>query len=127
MGWLSLITVETEGETRVVISQVPNQHGLELPFCDFGHLPTMFDAPGPNPPRADETWLAETFLFPCPDVARTRTVEVVTGFRWGYRLERLKPTLLPAEVLSKTRWNDHLAYLREAFPSWTFVHSTSTD
>ncbi len=121
MGWLQLITVsETSGETWVSVDLAPNVHDLELP-CDFGHQPTMFDAPGPNPPRTDETWLAETFLVACPDVARTRAVEVVTGFSWGYRLEKLKPTLLPAEVLSKTRWNDHLTYLRGTFPSWTFA------
>lgn len=84
MGWLQLVTVETEmGETRIAIDQVPNQHGLEWPFSDFGQRPTMFDAPVPNPPRRGEIWLAETFPVACPDVARTRTVEVVTGYRWG--------------------------------------------
>lgn len=126
MGWLQLVTAEETqtGETWVSVDTAPNVHDLEVPFSDFGHLPTMFDAPGPNPPRTDETWLAETFLVACPDVARTRTIGVVSGFHWGYRIESLKPTLLPAEVLTLNRWNDHLSYLSATFPSWTFVPST---
>ena len=125
MGWIQLVTVDDalSGETWTAIDQMPNQHGLELPFTPFGEKPTMFDAPGPNPPRSDETWLAETFLAICPDVARTRTVEAIAGFSWGYRLEKSRPTLLPAKTCSSERWNHHLPYLKETFPSWTFLPS----
>ena len=125
MGWIQLITVqETDtGEVWVSVDQMPNQHGLELPFAEFGYLPTMFDAPGPNPPRSDETWLAETFLVACPDVARTREVEAIAGFSWGYILERMKPTVTPLEPLPLQRWNDHRSYLHETFPTWTFRHA----
>ncbi len=125
MGRIQLVTVnETlSGETWTAIDQMPNQHGLELPFTEFGQKPTMFDAPGPNPPRSDETWLAETFLAICPDVGRTRTVETITGFSWGYRLEQMQPTLLPVEACSSECWNQHLPYLKETFPSWTFLPS----
>ena len=122
MGWIQLITVKDRAtsETWVAIDQMPNQDGIDVPFTPFGHLPTMFDAPGPNPPRSDETWLAETFLVACPDVARTRTVEVVTGFSWGYELEAMKATSLPAQGLELAAWNKHLPYLKQTFPSWTF-------
>ena len=122
MGWIQLVTIRdaNTNEVSVSIDQMPNQHGLELPFAEFGYLPTMFDAPGPNPPRSDETWLAETFLVACPDVARTRTVEVVTGFSWGYELEAMKATSLPAQGLELAAWNKHLPYLKQTFPSWTF-------
>ena len=125
MGWIQLVTVnETlSGETWTAIDQTPNQHGLELPFMDFGQKPTMFDAPGPNPPRSDEIWLAETFLAVCPDVGRTRTVEAIAGFSWGYCLEQMRPTLLPVEICSLEHWNRHLPYLKETFPSWAFFPS----
>lgn len=43
-------------------------------------LETLFDAPGPKLPRSDETWLAESFLAACPDVARSKRVQGVAGF-----------------------------------------------
>jgi len=129
MGWIQLVTVKEtlSGETWTAVDQMPNQHGLELPFSFFGDRPTMFDAPGPNPPRSDETWLAETFLAVCPDVARTRTIEAAAGFSWGYRLEQMRPTLLPVEICASDRWNYHLPYLKETFPSWTFLASAYGD
>ncbi len=125
MGWIQLITVKEtlSRETWTAVDQMPNQHGLELPFSFFGDRPTMFDAPGPNPPRSDETWLAETFLAICPDIGRTRTAQAIAGFSWGYRLEQMRPTLLPVEICSSERWNEHLTYLKETFPSWTFLSS----
>ena len=125
MGWIQLVTVKEtlSGEMWTAVDQMPNQHGLELPFVEFGQRPTMFDAPGPNPPRSGETWLAETFLAICPDVGRTRTVQAIAGFSWGYRLEQMRPTLLPVEICSSERWNEHLIYLKETFPSWTFLSS----
>ncbi len=46
----------------------------------------LFDAPGPNPPRRNERWEAQTYLMACPDVCRSPAVFPLLGVRWGYDL-----------------------------------------
>ncbi len=129
MGWIQLITVQETKTGKVWVSndQWPNQQGSSIPFLSFGYLPTLFDAPGPNPPRTDEIWLAETFLVSCPDVGRSPTIRPVLGFRWGYTLVEMKPVLLPVEPLASSRWQAHLSFLREHYPSWEFLSSPAEE
>jgi hypothetical protein len=122
MGWIQVVTVRdaATGEVTPSPDLYPMHYGLETPFAPFGFAPTFFDAPGPNPPRSDETWLADTFLTACPDVARTRRVAPLLAFRWGYELRAARPAALPIEERDLDAWTDVLPTLREAFPSWTF-------
>ncbi len=83
--------------------------------------PEVFDAPGPNPPRTDETWTAYTFLTFCPDIGRTRHVAALLGVRWGYVLKSGKPTLQPVEVVDATAWDKVLPSLKKAYPDWYFI------
>lgn len=123
MGWIQLVTVRDAHTAREDISMdlLPIQSEADSPFCVFGHAPAFFDAPGPNPPRANEQWLASTFLAVCPDAARTRHVSAVLGFRWGYNLRDGRATLLPLEPLSVSGWSQRLTLLRESYPAWRFA------
>jgi hypothetical protein len=122
MGWIQLVSVrEASGRSWTEVDLMPNHRDLETPFAAFGYLPTLFDAPGPNPPRSDETWLAESFLAACPDVARSKRVQGVAGFSWGYSLEAARPSLLEVAPLGPERWLAHLPHLEARFPSWTFL------
>jgi hypothetical protein len=112
--------------TSISVDQPPNHWDIDVPFMEFGYLPTLFDAPGPNPPRANETWLAETFLVYCPDIARTRIVAELLGFQWGYRLNQINPTLLPIEPVPPSRWEAHRLFLSQQYPSWEFQSSAQT-
>lgn len=125
MGWIQVVTVRDHAAAAVTRSpDLPPIHdGLESPFLTFGFAPTFFDAPGPNPPRADETWIADTFLAACPDVARTRRVAPVLGFRWGYELSAGRPEPHPLEETGAQAWEDLLPTLRNGFPSWRFEKS----
>lgn len=123
MGWIQLLTVrDTHANAEdVSMDLLPIQTEADTPFCEFGQAPTFFDAPGPNPPRANEQWLASTFLAVCLDAARTRHVSALLGFRWGYDLCDARPTFLPLEPLTASGWNQHLPFLRESSPTWRFA------
>jgi hypothetical protein len=93
------------------------------PLATFGYLPTMFDAPA-NPDHPDGEWLAETFLVMVPDIARSRRLVALTGFRWGYRLLSGRPTPLPASPIGPERWQANRPMLAEAYQDWSFLDST---
>jgi hypothetical protein len=122
-GWLQVIS-RTGGaaEPAVEVDLPPLYAGLDLPLAAFGHLPTMFDAPA-NPHHPDGDWVAETFLVAVPDIARSRRLAALTGFRWGYRLHDGTPTALPAEPTGPDRWAAHRPMLARDYPSWAFMDS----
>lgn len=122
MGWIQVVTVEMrQPEQTVAETDVyPIHWPLDTPFVTFGQHPTVFDAPGPNPPRTDERWTAETFLAVCPDGARTRTVVPVLGFSWGYDLQQMRATSFPPAVATEADWKRCLLTLSDAYPDWEF-------
>jgi hypothetical protein len=77
-----------------------------------------------NPDHADGEWLAESFLVAVPDVARTRQLAAVTGFRWGYQLTAGRPDPLPVIRVGPDRWRAHWSLLTERYPTWTFLSGT---
>ncbi len=86
----------------------------------FGYRPTLYDAPGPNPSRANERWMADSFLAVCGGVARERTVVPVAGFRWGYDLDDGVPSpFLPTQI-GQWEWVSVGKTLWESFPTWAF-------
>jgi len=125
MGWLQLVSIqEAEAEhATIFLDTWPNLFDADVPFAEFGYLPTLFDAPSPDPALDDQTWQAESFLVVCPDVFFSRKIIEVVGFRWGYTIEQAKPTIRPVEVLPQARWNQHLSFLRKRLPSWEFLSS----
>lgn len=122
MGWIQVVTVEerTPPETWASVDVYPLHWDTDTPFVTFGHTPAVFDAPGPNPPRANERWSAETFLAITPDGARSRTVVPVLGFLWGYELEQMRATPFPPDVACEADWQRCLPTLTETYPSWGF-------
>src|SRR5262249_34734797 len=114
------------GAEDVGIDVMPMHQDADSPFAVFGHAPTFFDAPA-NPDHVTEDWIADAFLVACPDVARTRRVAALLGFRWGYGLRERRAAPLPIAALAAATWDGHLAVLRERYPSWEFLPGFATD
>jgi hypothetical protein len=83
MGWLQLVSIQETGAEHITtfLDTWPNLSDTDMPFAGFGYLPTLFDAPSPDPALRDQTWQAETFLIACPDVFFSRKIVEVIGFR----------------------------------------------
>jgi hypothetical protein len=94
MGWIQVVTIDNRanGRTWSTVDTYPMFRTIDDPFATLGHRPVLFDAPGPNPPRADERWTAESFLAVYDDLVRTRRVSTVCGFSWGCDLEGGTPS-----------------------------------
>ena len=123
-GWLQLIRASTAAnEADIEVDLPPMLAEAGCPLATFGYLPTMFDAPA-NPDHPDGEWLAETFLVMVPDIARSRRLVALTGFRWGYRLLSGRPTPLPASPIGPERWQANRPTLAEAYQDWSFLDST---
>lgn len=118
MGWTQVLTITPHDGTscRQEIDRAPadDAHAPAV----FSYLPRLFDAPGPNPPRKNELWKAESYLLICPDVARSRSVAPLLGIQWGYDLVNSKPSVLPVEILSEDDWRRAAAIYRRECPGW---------
>lgn len=127
MGWIQLITNRdpATAEATTSVDLPPIHWGVDSPFFTFGSAPTFFDAPA-NPDHETEDWIAEAFLVVCPDVARTRRIAALLGFRWGYALRARRPTPLAVEPAGANAWDAHLPLLREQFPDWEFLPGFAT-
>ena len=122
MGWIQLVTNHdsTTGAETVSNDVLPIHRDIDSPFATFGVAPTFFDAPA-NPDHDAEDWIADTFLVACPDVARTRSVAALLGFRWGYALRERHAQPLPVERINSNVWDRHLLLLRTQYPMWEFL------
>ncbi len=121
MGWSQWLTVTPHdgGPVWTGLDRAPAEEGVGVPTA-FGHTPSLFDAPGPNPPRDDERWEAESWLLACPTLARSREAEPVCGVGWGYDLTPAAVRLLPARALRDADWRAARALYRGRFPDWRF-------
>ncbi|MET7281701.1 hypothetical protein ABZS29_25930 [Kribbella sp. NPDC005582] len=115
MGWIQVVS---NGGTSTV-DLVPNLSGVD-PFSSYGYLPTFFNAPA-NPGHPDGQWRADTFLAVVPDVVRSRVVEPVAAFSWGYELYSGRPELLDVTPLAARDWAGHRSLLEAGHPTWTFT------
>ncbi len=123
MGWIQVVSVEERDPLSAwaATDLYPMHRGSGTPFVTFGHVPSMFDAPGPNPPRSNERWIAETFLAVCPNGARSRSVAPIAGFRWGYELTSMGATPSPPDPTNEADWLRCRTTLVREFPTWTFA------
>ena len=112
-GWIQVISNGAEVSVDLLLNLDPTD-----PFYVYGYLPTFFDAPA-DPDHADGVWRADTFLVAVPDVIRSRTVEAVAGFSWGYELRGGRPALLG--VVEVGGWAGHRGVLTARHPKWTFL------
>ena len=117
------MSVAASGELVVEVDLPPVLAAAGSPLAGFGYLPTFFDAPA-NPDHPDGEWVAETFLVALADIARTRCLAAITGFRWGYRLTAGSPVPLPVAPIAAQRWEAHRPMLANAYPNWTFLASS---
>ncbi|WBQ03254.1 hypothetical protein [Kribbella sp. CA-293567] len=115
MGWVQLVTRSFDGDVSVDVLPFAAEAS---PLYAYGFLPAFFDAPA-NPDHPDGVWRADTFLVVVPDVIRSRVLEPIAAFTWGYRLhggyaDPLDPARRPAD------WTDHRAVLSASYPDWIF-------
>jgi hypothetical protein len=122
MGWIQLITVHdfNTDQKRTSIDQAPVFWDTDHPFAAFGYKPTLFDAPGPNPPRDHESWKAESYLVYCPDVVRTKKIRYILGLEWGYVLRHGTVEAMNLRTASTDDWNAHIDVLANKYTEWTF-------
>ena len=128
MGWIQLITNRdpANGAASASVDLLPIQAGGDFPFVPFGIAPAFFDAPS-NPDHETEDWIADTFLAFCPDIARTRRVAALLGFRCGYALRERQASPLPLTASDAAAWDACLPTLRGQFPTWEFLPGFATD
>ncbi len=119
-GWMQLLQISShEGAIRDIALDMDEKHyPVSLSF-----RPSLFDAPGPNPPRDHEIWEAETYLVACPDVSRSSQLFAVLGVGWGYNLVHGVVSARPLRQLSESDWQHRLQFLRHQCPGWTFRKS----
>lgn len=92
-----------------------------LPYCWYGVLPKLFDAPSRNE-RVHLDWVAHSFLATLPLRGDTRNVKPLLGFSWGFNVaDDRKVTVAAASTLTASDWESHLPYLRECYPDWGFM------
>jgi hypothetical protein len=101
-GWVQVIhNTAWPPELAEEVDLPPFLLGSNTPMMYFGYLPTMFDAPA-NPHHPDGDWTAFTFLTAIPDLVVSRSVQALTGFRWGYRLACGQPTPISCSRSART-------------------------
>lgn len=123
MGWLQLVErIDDDGTVTVEVDSLP-LFGDASPLYTFGYAPAFADFPA-NPHHPDGRWHAYAFLVAVPDIARSKVLEPVTGFHWGYRLLSGKPVeLFEPTSLSPDKWNEMREFLATRYPSWSFLHA----
>jgi hypothetical protein len=112
-GWIQVINCRD-------VDVPPFLADTDSPFSAFGHNPTFYDAPA-NPDHPDGLWVAEAFLVTAPDVARTRRLMPLVGFRWGYELTDGRPTALRPASIGSDRWDAVRKVLDAEYAGWRFL------
>jgi hypothetical protein len=121
LGWIQLVSsTDLTGGFRIDPFEPLGE--VSHPFCFFGFSPTLFDAPHRDH-REDTDWLAHSFLCGLGEnpLSGGREADAILGFSWGFTISeaRIEP-FGPAE-LGAQAWDPHGDYLRDAFPSWSFL------
>jgi hypothetical protein len=119
-GWVQLVqsTDNSTGGSGFDIDPFGLFNDVPSPYCFFGFLPTLFDAPTRRE-REPINWVAHSFLAWTPLDERPRTVKPLLGFSWGFDIDRAGSiTIRPVGELSAETWNSHVPYLRGSYPDW---------
>jgi hypothetical protein len=117
-GWTQMVR-STDGTGEFEMDPIELYKDVATPFAWFGVRPEAFDAPS-RQTRRDMIWEAHCFLCISPDAVRTRHVQAVTGFGWGFAVEGPKIRFSPLGALRSQDWDDHLDLLRASYPDWRF-------
>jgi hypothetical protein len=125
-GWVQLVCStdnESEGE-RFELDPFALFGDAPTPYCWYGALPVLFDAPS-RPVRQRLEWVAHSFLATTPldEVAQLKPRRVVplVGFSWGFTDDGSIVNLHDLAVLTNGEWEAHLDLLRETYPWWNFA------
>ena len=123
MGWVQIVRYQLHdtNEQVTVFDVAPQIKDTDVPYMSFGIRPTLFDAPGFD--RQEVTWDADSFLVHSPDGVLSRRVNAITGFKWGYRVQRGQVETLPLTLAQESDWDRNLPELRGRYPTWAFGSS----
>jgi hypothetical protein len=127
-GWVQLVksTDNSSGGAEFEIDPFFLFRDTPIPYCFFGHKPTLFDSPS-RQRREPMKWLAHSFLAFTPTEPelftdlKNRRVLCLLGFSWGFDIDMPGNLVIrPAERLSTLDWDSHLPSLRRSYPTWVF-------
>jgi hypothetical protein len=125
LGWIQLVcsTDNASGGRSFEIDPFEPLGPASHPFCFFGFLPALFDAPSRDPIR-DMDWSAHSFL--CRLGEQDREVHALLGFSWGFAAR--EGTIVPRgpEALASGDWDAHLTVLERVHPTWSFIPRSGT-
>ena len=82
-GWTQLVRSTDAATAGFEMDPIAVYAAITTPFAWFGLRPELFDAPS-RESEGDLDWEAHSFLCALPDAVLSRTVQAVTGFRWGF-------------------------------------------
>jgi hypothetical protein len=119
LGWIQLVR-STDGPSRGATFEMDPFEPLgpvSHPFCFFGFLPALFDAPSRDP-IVDLEWDAHTFL--CRLGNDEREAQPLLGFAWGFSVRNGGITPRGPDVLDARAWETHRAVLAAQHPAWSF-------
>jgi len=120
LGWVQLVDSSLHGK-GFHLDHFEPLGAVPHPFAFYGFAPTLFDAP--HTAREDWDFLAHSFLCGLGDdtLDGSGEIDALLGFSWGFEKRQGEVTLLGPSLLTPGDWDRHLAFLREAFPRWSFV------
>ena len=73
-------------------------------------------------------WVAHSFLAPIELFSDRREVRPVTGFSWGFQIDRTRAIAVrPIHPLGPADWEQHREYLSRSFPEWSFLTAEMPD
>jgi len=125
LGWVQLVDSSLHGK-GFHLDHFEPLGAVPHPFGFYGLAPTLFDAPHTD--RDDWDFLAHSFLCGLgEDTLDGRgEIDALLGFSWGFEKRRGEVTLIGPSLLSPSDWDRHHAFLREAFPRWSFAAGFSS-
>lgn len=122
-GWVQLVrsTDSPVGRASFEMDPLKFFEDSPAPYCWFGVLPTLFDAPSRNE-RRPMTWMAHSFLAATPwDRGPQRQVVPLLGFSWGFEIDGTgRITIVHEAQLAAEDWAAHIPFLRGTYPTWSF-------
>lgn len=126
-GWVQLVR-STDNDSKGTAFEMDPLRWFEdspAPYCWYGILPTLFDAPSRDE-RAPLDWLAHSFLAVTPRSQSEKLVVPLLGFSWGFNIDAHENiTIAPVLRLSDHDWESHLPYLRQVYPNWAFSDNST--
>lgn len=120
LGWIQLVRSTDNASGGAAFEMDPFQPlgPVPHPFCFFGFLPALFDAPSRDP-IGDMDWTAHSFL--CRLGERDQQVQPMLGFSWGFVIRDVVIAPWGPEALTAQDWDVQVAVLARERPAWSFM------